>query len=89
LESARAQCAVDRLDAERYEPDVIDQPGLDCGGWECLGSAAATEEQRVTTVETRFAFSRWGSGPKGEPGCSYSRGGRTGGGRLAGQHAPA
>jgi hypothetical protein len=29
MESARAQCGVDRVDAEAYEPDVIDAAQVD------------------------------------------------------------
>jgi len=48
------------------------------GGSPCLGSAAATEEQRVTTVENALRILTLGVGPKGEPGSSYSRGRRRG-----------
>jgi AAA ATPase-like protein len=56
-----------------------------------LGVGESEREELLARHDRRNALRipTLGSGPKVKPGCSYSRGGRTGGGRLAGQHAPA
>ena len=52
-------------------------------------SAWATDEQRATTVETRSACSRSGSGRNASRAPPNRAAGGGGGGRLAGQYAPA